>query len=96
MRGDLLAVRYGGAPCASAGGTWNGRGDDRKRFWPLRPVRSVSAAASRDAWAGSTTGVRVPASLTVPSYAAGIWYMSVVRLALPTGLRARGPGGVVR
>jgi hypothetical protein len=47
-------------------------GDDRERHQPLRPVRSVSAAASQGACAGSTTMVRVPASLTAAPRAVGI------------------------
>ena len=96
---DLYLGLVGEPPLRGAPQSWRGLGacgDDPERHQPLRPVRSVPAPASRGACTGSTTMVRVPASLTVPPLRGWDWYMSAVRLALRTGLRVRGPGGVVR
>ena len=72
---DLYLGFVGEPPLRGAPQSWRGLGacgDDPEWHQPLRPARSVSATASRGACAGSTTMVRVPASLTAPPRAAGI------------------------
>jgi hypothetical protein len=96
---DLYLGLVGEPPLRGAPQSWRGLGacgDDRERHQPLRPVRSVSAAASRGTCAGSTTMVRVPASLTAPPRDRWDWHMRAARPTLRAHLQAGGPGGVVR